>query len=137
MATVKMKSLPLVQQKFNWDTLGCAGMVNNMFKVVVSFELDTDFTLAQHSLPEYLMAKLKVSHEWNGQNYMVCQMILTQEMTRDDLIELVTMVRKWMDGGPPEETEQQERNQLWQHSKQNQKEKITPTLALSDQQQKE
>ena len=42
---------------------------------------------------------------------------------------------KWIAAG--KETEQDERKQLWQHSKKNQNAKITPTLALSDQQQKD
>lgn len=112
--------------------LGTAGAVVNMFKVVVKFELDTDFTLAQASLPVHLMAKIVVIHD----KYMVCQTILTQEMTREDLVTLVTGIRKFMDGPPPKEAEFKERALLCQSSKKNHNVKISPTLVLSDQQQK-
>jgi len=125
------------QKKFDWSILGCAGHINNMFKVNVMFELDTDFTVAAMSLPEPLVMKIKVSHEWGGNKYMVCQTIITQEMTRDDLIELVTGIRKFMDGEQPKDYEQEKRRALWPSSKKNQNEKIMPTLALSDPSQKE
>ena len=101
-------------KKFDPAILSCGGYIKNMFRAKVMFELDEDFTIASQSLPSYLAAKIKVSREVHGHKYMTCQMILTQEMTREDLIELVTKVRRWMDGEPPVETVQPERTQICQ-----------------------
>ena len=121
------------ERKSEVEKISSAGFVLNMFKVDVMFELDTDFTLAQQSLPNYQTVKIKISHDWGGNKYMVCQVILTQEMTKQDLIDLVTGIRTWMDGVPPmTEAESKERKQLCQKSKKLHNEKTTPMLESKD-----
>jgi len=118
MTTLKIQ----LRKKFDWGVLATAQGLKDILTVKVKFELDTDFTLAQASLPVPLTAKALVKHD----GYMVCQMIFTQEMTRDDLIELVKKVRQlvW--------PEQDERKQLCQNSKSLQNEKTTLTLESKD-----
>lgn len=116
----------------NWDSLGTAEHIVNMFRIRVCFKWEAEFTRAQHSLPLPLMAKIHVSHEWNGQEYMVCQMIFTEEMRREDLVQLVTMVREAMDGKSYDQYKEDERKLLCQNLKNSPKEKTTLMLESKD-----